>query len=327
MAEPVPETAAAGRVCTVTLNPAIDLTAGLRGLRPGRVNRIAWDRADPGGKGVNVASFLADFGLGVTATGLLGEENAAPFEGLFAEKAIADRFVRLAGRTRTNVKLIDEAATGEDAVTDLNFPGPTATQESLDDLDATVDALAGAHEWFVLSGSLPAGVPEDIYRRLIDRLRGHGRKVALDASGGALKQAVDARLALMKPNIHELRELVGDIGESLSEIAEAAAALRERGIGAVVVSMGERGAVFVDADGAVHAAPPPVEVTSTVGAGDAMVAGLVLGMLRGAPIEDRARLATAFSAGALTTLGPRLPGRDVVERLADKVRITPLSQT
>lgn len=312
------------RVCTVTLNPAVDLTAGMRGFRPGRVNRIAWDRADPGGKGVNVASFLADFGVGVTATGLMGLENARPFTELFAQKAIIDRFVGLPGRTRTNVKLIDEAAEGEDAVTDLNFPGPTATPAALEQLGAALDDIASDHEVFVLSGSVPAGVEEDVYARLIHRLKQRGRKVVLDASGVALNRGVEAGPALIKPNIHELRELVGKVGDDPAEVAAAARDLIDRGIGSVVVSMGGRGAVLVEPDEAVHAAPLEVEVASTVGAGDAMVAGLVLGMLRDLSLSDRARLATAFSAAALTTLGPRLPPPAEVEARASHVHITPL---
>lgn len=316
--------AASVRVCTVTLNPAIDLTAGMRGFRPGRVNRIAWDRADPGGKGVNVASFLADFGLGVTAAGLMGTENARAFTDLFAAKAIIDRFVGLAGRTRTNVKLIDEAAAGEDAVTDLNFPGPTATPASLEQLSAVLGEVAADHEIFVLSGSVPAGADEDIYARMTTRLKQRGRKVVLDASGGPLKRGVEARPALIKPNIHELRDLVGKVGDDPAEVAAAARDLIDRGIGAVVVSMGGQGAVLVEPDEAVHAAPLRVDVVSTVGAGDAMVAGLVLGMVRDLSLADRARLATAFSAAALTTLGPRLPPPAEVEARMAEVVVTAL---
>lgn len=312
------------RVCTVTLNPAIDLTAGMRDFRPGRVNRIAWDRADPGGKGVNVASFLADFGVGVTVTGLMGLENARPFADLFAQKGIVDRFVGLAGRTRTNVKLIDEAAAGEAAVTDLNFPGPTATPAALEELGAALDALAADHEVFVLSGSVPAGVEEDVYARLTGRLKGRGRKVILDASGAALRHGIGAGPALVKPNIHELRELVGRVGDDPAEVAAAARDLMDRGVGSVVVSLGGEGAVLVEPGEAVHAAPLSVDIASTVGAGDAMVAGLVLGLLRGLSLADRARLATAFSAAALTTLGPRLPPPAEVEARMSDVRITPL---
>lgn len=324
MADRTPAPHPANRVCTVTLNPAIDLTAGMSGFRPGRVNRIAWDRADPGGKGVNVASFLADFGVGVTVTGFMGSENAAPFTALFAEKAIVDRFVPLTGRTRTNVKLIDETAEGEDAVTDLNFPGPTVDISALDALDAALEDITTDHEWFVLSGSLPIGVPDDVYQRITTRLHQRGRKVVADASGAALRRVVEARPDLIKPNIHELRDLVGTVGETPEAVAQAARAVHRQGVATVVVSMGENGAVFVDSDGAVHAHPPPVTVTSTVGAGDAMVAGLVLGRMRGLDMDHRARLATAFSAAALTTLGPRLPAREMVEHLAGQVEITRL---
>lgn len=315
---------ATDRVCTVTLNPAIDQTAGLSGFRPGRVNRIAWDRADPGGKGVNVASFLADFGVGVSVSGLMGQENARCFTDLFAAKHIIDRFVGLPGRVRTNIKLVDEAAHGEGAVTDLNFPGPAASSDSLEHLTIALDALAADHAIFVLSGSLPAGVDDDIYARLTARLKAHGRTVVLDASGAPLRQGVAAEPALIKPNIHELRDLVGPVGDEPADVAAAARRLIGQGIGCVVVSLGAAGAVLVEADEAVHAAALPVEPTSTVGAGDAMVAGLVLGWLRGLSLGGRARLATAFSAAALTTLGPRLPPPAQVEARMSEVRLSPV---
>lgn len=315
----------AARICTVTLNPAVDVTAGIDGFRPGRVNRVAWERADPGGKGVNVAGALVAFGASVTATGLLGLENAAPLTAFLADRGIPDRFIRLPGRTRTNIKLIDEAARGEAAVTDLNFPGPTATPEALAALDAALDELAADHEWFVLSGAVPQGAPEDLYARLTERLKGRGRKVVIDASGPALRHAVDAGPALVKPNLHELRDLVGPVDGDPLEVAAAARDLMDRGVGAVVVSLAEAGAVFVDGGGrAVFAEPPDVEVVSTVGAGDAMVAGLVIGFLRSLKLADRARLATACSAAALTTLGPRLPEVAVVEGLMREVVVTSL---
>lgn len=116
---------ASQRVATVTLNPAIDHSVGIPHFTPGAVNRVAWEQADAGGKGVNVASFLRDLGVATSATGFLGQDNAGVFEQLFARKQVADRFVRLPGRTRVNVKILDDA---QQCITDINFPGLQAQQ-------------------------------------------------------------------------------------------------------------------------------------------------------------------------------------------------------
>lgn len=307
-------------VVTVTLNPAIDLTAGSRGLRLGQVNRVSWQQEDPGGKGVNVASFLAWFGLDVTATGLLGRDNESAFRTLFAARGIEDDFVRMAGRTRTNIKLIDEEA-GPAGVTDINFSGFAASPDDLAHLRTILDRLAARDCWVVLSGSLPAGVPEDIYRDLTEHLRERGARVFLDASGPSLSAGLTARPTAIKPNIHELGDWLGHPVDGLPEVCAAVDDLHGRGIETVIVSMGADGALFSDGRHKVVARPPDVPVRSTVGAGDAMVAGFVTGSLRGLPLADKARLATAFSVGALSQLGPRLPPPAEVERQVPNVRI------
>jgi hypothetical protein len=126
------------RIATLSLNPAIDQTARVPNFTAGRVNRVEWEQSDAGGKGVNVASFLADAGLPVAATGLLGSANAEPFVELFARKGIEDRCVRLPGRTRVNVKIVDAVL---DQVTDINFPGLAPAPADLDRLMGAIDAL------------------------------------------------------------------------------------------------------------------------------------------------------------------------------------------
>lgn len=296
------------RIATVSLNPAIDQTAVVPNFAAGAVNRVQREQSDAGGKGVNVASFLAQAGHGVAVTGLLGRENDALFARLFAEKKIADRFVRLPGATRVNVKIVDEV---QDRVTDINFPGLRPDAEALAALAAAIDELAGSVEWFVLSGSVPAGIPNEVYASLTARLKERGRTVVLDASGppltAALAAAPGAIADIVKPNIYELEELLGRrIGDE-AEVVAAARGLIESGVRTVAVSMGARGAIFVEAGIAVHAMPPKIAVKSTVGAGDAMVAGLISGKLAGFELEGCARLATAFSLAALSEIGLHLP--------------------
>lgn len=304
-------------IVTVTLNASIDQTARIPNFTAGEVNRVTWEQSDAGGKGVNVASFLADFGHALAVTGLLGEGNQQLFVRLFSEKGLLDRFVRVPGQTRVNVKVVDDVL---DQVTDINFPGVSVDAAAVAAVTAAVATLAdeGA-KVFVLSGSLPAGVPVTIYRDLTSSLKARGCTVVLDTSGEGLAHAIEAGPDVIKPNILELTELVGHPLEGDAAIVAAARGLRQRGIDLVAVSMGGRGAIFVDGGAAVHAQPPQVAIKSTVGAGDAMVAGIVHASSKRLGGADRARLATAFSLGALGEIGPRLPPRTVIEALKDKV--------
>lgn len=310
------------QIATLTLNPAIDQTASIPNFRAGEVNRVLWEQSDPGGKGVNVAAFLTDFGFAVTVSGFLGKDNAELFQTFFDRKGISNRFVLIPGRTRINVKIIDEV---QNQVTDINFPGQSPASEDVATLNRIVDELAIGCDWFILSGSLPAGLPPQIYADLIQRLKAQGKTVVLDASGESLRQAIPAAPYAIKPNLDELQDCLGRSLSTTPEIVQAARALITQGIHTVVVSMGAKGAIFVEAETAVFAHPPAVEVVSTVGAGDAMVSGLVTAKVRRFPLPDCARLATAFSLGALGQVGPRLPPSTVIESFFPQIEIEGLT--
>lgn len=292
------------RIATVTLNPAIDQTVRVDEFAPNQVNRAQAMQFDAGGKGVNVASFLADYGLAVTATGFLGDANPQLFAALFRSKGIADRFVRLPGYTRTNVKIVDEA---RQETTDINMRGLAPSAQALQELQATLADLAQNHDWFVLSGNLPPGAPETIYAELIGQIKAQGRQVALDASQAALQAGVAAGPTLVKPNIHELEQMLGERLPTETAVIAAARHLLAQGIELVVVSRGEQGALLVTEGEVVTAVPPHIPVKSTVGAGDAMVAGLVAGRIARLPLPELARLATAFSLEAVSRVGAHLP--------------------
>jgi 1-phosphofructokinase len=315
-------TARSGRpseVITVTLNPAIDRTVTITDFEAGKVNRVEHAQDNPGGKGVNVAVALADAGHTAGATGLLGRENATSFEDLFAQRGIADQFVRVAGRTRVGIKIVDPARR---QTTDINFPGPTPVPA---DLDAVQARLAAAEApWAVLAGSLPPGVAPTIYRDLAATLRARGRRVVLDTSGAPLQAALEAAPEIVKPNIHELEALVGAPLPDREAVVTAARSIIRRGVAMVVVSMGGEGALFLTADEGLIARPPAVEVRSTVGAGDAMVAGIVAAQLRGLDLEAGARLATAFAVDTISRVGAGLSAAAVITRLMEQVTVEPV---
>jgi 1-phosphofructokinase len=305
------------RIATVTLNPAIDMTVRVDAFQANTVNRGQTMQFDAGGKGVNVASFLADYGHATAVTGFLGQENADIFEQLFARKGIDDRFVRIPGSTRIGVKIVDEA---NQQTTDINMPGLLPTTEAMNTLLETIEGLAASYDWFALSGNLPPGVPAAIYATIVTQLKRRGKQVVLDTSGEALREGAWAGPTIVKPNVDELQQLTG---QSLADEAAIEQAARQLlgDIQLVVISMGERGALFVDAATTLIATPPPVQVKSTVGAGDAMVAGLIAGQVQGLSPSDCARLATAFSLGAITYAGHNLPAPEVLQAYVQQVSV------
>ena len=304
------------QVVTITLNPAIDRTVTISNFAAGAVNRVESVRSHPGGKGVNVASALADHGHGVAVTGFLGRSNAGAFEELFSQKKIADHFVRIAGQTRIGIKITDPVRA---ETTDINFPGPAPTSEELSMLRWQIATLEA--EWFVVAGSLPPGVDPKIYRDIIASLHQTGRKVLLDTSGEPFSLALEARPTVVKPNIHEFEAFIGHPLSKEQEVVAAARTLIDRGIELVVISMGKEGACFITATESVVARPPEIEVKSTVGAGDAMVAGILSGQLEKISLGECARLATAFSIDSLSRLESGLGSRSAIESAMQKVTL------
>jgi 1-phosphofructokinase len=306
------------KIATVTLNPAIDQTVRVDNFQPNKVNRAQTLKFDASGKGVNVASFLADYGYDTAVTGYLGQENASIFEQFFGRKGIDDYFVRIPGSTRVNVKVVDEI---NQQTTDINTPGQSPPQEAANTLFERIEQLANTCDWFVLSGSLPPDVPAEIYATIITRLKQWGKRIILDTSAEALRAGIRAGPTIVKPNIDELKHLIGHPLTSEVEIQQAAYELLNDDTTLVVVSMGKQGAMLVEQETTLIAIPPEVTVKKTFGAGDAMVAGLVTAQIEGLSLADCARLATAFSVGVIAQLSYKLPPRDILLQLFQQVHV------
>ena len=305
-------------VMTVTFNPAIDETIALDALRPGQVHRARSVRFDAGGKGVMVAGCLADWGQPVVATGLLGDGNGALFSALFAAKGIGDMFCRHPGHTRTNIKLVDPHAT-----TDINLPGTDIPMAMMRQVRETVLRSVDAETFVVLSGSLPAAFPVETYAELIGALAAHGVRTVLDTSGAPLAAALNASAtpSVIKPNREELEAWAGHPLPTRGDLIAAAQGLLNRGVELVAISLGAAGALFVSPAMTLHAGLPPLQPMSTVGAGDAMVAGIVAALAENATLERIARLGTAFAYSKLGQIGPNLGSRDRVQHLAEQVHL------
>ena len=306
---------------TVTLNPAIDLTVTVDRFTLGRVQRARALQSCVGGKGVNVAGCLADWGLKVDATGILGRANDRIFVDFFAEKRIADRFIRTSGETRTNFKIADTVS-GD--VTEVNLPGLEVSQSTFETMRATLQRAVVPGRPIVLAGSLAEGLPATTWVELIADIIERGGRVVLDTSGSALAATLGGPHVphVIKPNRVELEGVVGRPLPETADVIAVARHLVKRGVGLVVVSRGAKGAVLVDKNEAIEVVLPAKTVLSNVGTGDAMVAGLVAGMIEGAPRERLARLAVAFASAKLDQIGPSIGTVAEVEALAAAAKVS-----
>ena len=291
-------------IVTVTPNPSVDRTVEIGELRRGEVIRALGGRVDPGGKGVNVSRALAAGDVATVAViptgGLEGDQLGA----LLAPFGVQVVRVPIAGVVRSNITVVEPDGT----TTKLNESGPELSAAEVQALEQTVVEVAGRASWVVGAGSVPRGAGEDFYARLVRLLRDVDTQVCIDASGASLAAAVDASPDLVKPNAEELAELVGRPLPRLGDVLEAANEVRKRGVGTVLVSLGADGALLVGPDQPLHASGPPIRVRSTVGAGDATLAGFLVGGGRG-----RSALVTALSYGRAAV---GLPG-SVMPRPAD----------
>ena len=303
-------------IVTLTPNPSLDRTIEIAGLRRGEVLRASATRVDPGGKGVNVSRVLAAHGVSTVAIVPAGGPEGAQLADLLAPAGIPVVTVPLRRATRSNIALVEPDGT----TTKVNEPGPTLSGDEVATMSERVAAVAGSADWVVLSGSLPSGVSDEFYADLVPRAQALGCRVAVDTSGGPLAAAVAAQPDLVKPNTAELAELTGAPMLTWGDVAKHAQALHDGGIATVLVSLGQDGALLVDDDGVRWASAPPVEVRSTVGAGDSTLAGF---LVAGATGDEALRSAVAFGSAAVALPGSAMPGPGDVHPETVTVQDTP----
>lgn len=287
-------------IVTVTPNPSLDRTATLDELHRGEVHRAAAVRLDPGGKGVNVARALAAAGTPTVALLPAGGAVGDRLGELLAPEGVPVVAVPISGSTRSNITLVEADGT----TTKINEPGPELTPVELTALEDRAAGLAKRAEWLVCCGSLPRGVPVDFYARLTELAHAAGAKVAIDSSGPTLAAACGGKPDLIKPNLEELVQLAGRPLPLLGDVLAFCRELLARGVDSVLVSLGAQGALLVEQHEVCHAVGPAVSVRSTVGAGDATLAGFLHG---GAVGPKALRTAVAYGTAAVTQEGSRMP--------------------
>jgi 6-phosphofructokinase 2 len=320
-AEPSPSTPS---IVTLTLNPAIDVSTVVEYVVPDDKLRGGAPTYEAGGGGINVARAIRK--LGGEALGLFpaGGPAGALLATLLDAEGVAYRSWPIAGWTRENLN-VTERVTGRQFR--FVMPGPTLLEREWQVILDDVDALAPATRFVVASGSLPAGVPADFYARLAQRLRARGVPLVLDASGEPLRRALGAGVYLLKPSLREFEELAGEGGCEESRLPVLGGRLlAQGGCQILVLSLGARGVFWMSATERGRLAAPAVPVRSSVGAGDSMVAGIVLSLVRDRPLAEAVTYGVAAGAASVMNPGTELCRAADVERLYREMLGAPSSR-
>src|SRR6516162_5977154 len=300
-------------IVTLTMNPAFDIATATDRVVPAHKLRCAAPRYDPGGGGINVARGVHALGGGAIAIFPAGGAAGEMIRHLLEQEGVAHHPIAIAGFTRESLA-VDERETGRQYR--FILPGPEISERDQERCLDELSLLAPKADFIVASGSLPIGVSDDFYTRVPELANKLGKRLILDTSGSALKKA-GGGIYLLKPSLRELEDLSGREIRSEGDQERAARQIVERGRSEVVVlSLGAEGALLATADGCERFAAIPVETArSTVGAGDSMLAGIVLGLSRGLPLHEAVRFGMAAGAAALFGVGTELCRRADVERL------------
>lgn len=298
-------------IYTVTINPTIDYIIQLSGgVVLGGLNRNAAEDFQFGGKGINVSNMLNRLGHENIALGFIGGFTGDGMEKGLQAMGVNTQFIRVDGMTRISVKLkaLEE--------TELNGIGPMLTEENMAQLYAQLDTLS-AGDILILSGSIPACLPNETYENIMAYLHGRGIAIVVDASGDLLVNVLKYHPFLVKPNDYELGEIFGKVLTSDDEIVHCAKKLQDMGGRNILVSMAGNGALLLDENGKTHRIHcPKGQVINSVGAGDSMVAGFLAGWLETGDYSYALKLGTAAGSATAFSLG-----------LADKAHIEALLST
>lgn len=305
-------------IITVTFNPAIDKSTTVPALIAEKKLQCTTPFYEPGGGGINVARAVKKLGGNAIAYYLAGGCTGKMFTQLLTSEGIEVSVTETNKSTRENLVVFETASQQQYR---FGMPGPviakTEWQACLTGIENTAEA-----DFIVASGSLPRGVPADIYARIATIAQKKNAKLIVDTSGEALKQAAEAGAYLIKPNLGELAALLGKEELSIERVDEAAREIINKGkCEVVVVSMGPAGAMLVTKEVVRHILPPAVKIKSTVGAGDSMVAGIVLSLAQNKSIEEAAQYGVACGTAATMNPGTELCRKEDADHLYKLIRL------
>lgn len=303
-------------ITTITLNPAVDKTYKAPCLIAGQVNRTKSVVSIPGGKGINVARILNQYGIETCAMGFLGGYAGRFIKDSLDDLGISCYFTNVLGETRSNMNILTE----DGRVTEILEPGPVIMEEEWEHFLKLYGQIVSESEMIVLSGSLSKGLPENAYAKLIRIAKENGVLTLFDTSGEPLKYGLQEKPFLCKPNKKELSYLVGKELVTLEEVLEEAIKIQETGIEIVLVSMGEEGLLAVEKDGYHLAKVDGVCPVNTVGCGDSVIASFAMSLAAGETIENAVKKSAAISAANATSMQSGQIPRDTAEAFLKKVQ-------
>lgn len=311
-------------IVTVTPNPVLDRTLTVPRLVIDEVLRATSTRLDWGGKGFNVSRALAAWGMDSVAMAFAGGATGQALEKGLHDLAIATDFIPVAGETRTNVVIVDQA-TGHHIK--VNETGPAVQRDEWQQLLARAQQRVRPGDTWVLAGSLPPGVPASLYADLIPLLQARGARALLDTSGEPLHLGCAARPFLVKPNAAEAAEVTGYPVDSPAGASRAASQLLQMGIAMVALSMGADGLLLATREQAVWARPPAVPVSNPTGAGDSLLAGIVWALSHELALDEIAGWGVAAGTASAMAEGVSVGSRAAVEAIYAQVHVEELDQT
>jgi 6-phosphofructokinase 2 len=304
-------------IVTITFNPAVDTCTSIPVLNPHHKMRCASPAYYPGGGGVNVARAMKKLGGNALAVYLAGGFVGKTFEQLMFAAGVESLVIEISENTRENL-IIQETGTGLQYR--FGMPGPYVQEKEWRDCLSSVERLEDM-QYIVASGSLPPGIPTDIFARIASIARKKNARLIVDTSGEALQQALQEGVYLIKPSLSELSSLVGKTPLPAEEVEELARNIVGKGNSEiVVVSMGESGAMMVSREGSIKVIPPVVKILSTVGAGDSMVAGLVMGLSLNRNKLEILQYGVACGSAATMQEGTNLCKKEDADRLFEQIR-------
>lgn len=302
-------------IYTVTFNPSLDYIVEVTDFKLGMTNRTSYEHMLPGGKGINVSIVLNNLEIDTTAFGFVAGFTGKQICDMVSEYGIKTDFIQVDnGFSRINMKLKNIDGT------EINGMGPDISEQNIRLLVSKIDALSSG-DVLVLAGSIPSCISDDIYRRIMERLQGRGVKIVVDATSRLLLNVLEYHPFLIKPNQHELGDIFGVKLESKEEVIPYARKLQDMGAVNVLISMGGKGAVFIDEHGKIYEADAPKgELKNSVGAGDSMVAGFMAGYLQTCNYEDAFRMGVA--TGSASAFSENLATKREISEVLKRVEVT-----
>jgi len=305
-------------IATITLNPCLDEHVTVHGLMVDESNRWTSLHHYAGGKGIDVSRAIHEMGGRTIAYGFVGGPEGRTLEILLDKEGVPFSFTPIKQETRTNFIITDTKTYQQ---TRINAPGPHISKEELERFYRKVREIHPQPDLMVASGSIPPGIPVNIYYDTVIEAKGYGVRTILDSAGQWLKEGIKAKPYLIKPNVREAEELLKRELTTEEAIIEAALSLVKTGIEVVVISRGRDGIIAATREYIVKGVPPSVKVRSAVGAGDCTIAGLALKLAYGEPVIEACRLAVAMGTAAVLTPGTELCHRADVEELLPQIKV------